>query len=53
MTATAARPPLLCRWFGHRWFLPSLLNLVRIGAGERPVRMCLRCELQAPLGGAS
>jgi hypothetical protein len=41
--------PLRCRWFGHRWFLPSLLNIVRHATGERPVKMCRRCEMQAPL----
>ena len=44
-----SRAPLACRVLGHRWFMPSALNLVRHIVGEPPVKLCQRCERQAPL----
>lgn len=40
---------LACRLVGHRWFLPEGLNLVRRVIGQAPVKLCERCERQAPL----
>lgn len=44
-----SRVSLACRVLGHQWFVPRALNAVRDVVGHGPVKLCERCERQAPL----